>query len=1033
MAFDFSKLNFFTRLDARARVFVLFGGVIGVIVLIYLATSYFSSDQATLGPSQVAGAPSNLQSVPGGQLTAEYSKALQQANTQVAQQATMSGDSAVPTLMNYGGGQGNAAPSTNCNIICTDQQENVKYSLEEWVKQGKISPEVSAALQELANRNVPVKEFEIQLSQLVKDGKITPDQARDLLEQYKKQHKNTLLQESAAGMDTLIKSGTLPIEVANELLIAQKSNVSPQAYNAKLQQMVAEGKISADVARQLAGDYAQQVAREATNQRVANVREMAKNGQLVPEAEATLVQLEKDSPPLKDYAEKVQQMVNEGKLTPAAAQKLVDGYKEEKLRTATTSFVVDERISKAEDTSINSLEEMVKTGKVSRETANELISMIRKNVSVDEYENQLSQLVKAGKITPDDAQAKLDEYKTIKNLRQQQDNTSNNAIDVKQSEQNIVNSLDALTKLGKISSETANIITDSMKKNVSLQEHEAMLAKLVKEGKITPEDAQAQLDQYRSLKMKRDQQDMINNNSQAVKNSEDSIYRDLDEAVKSGKLSNELSQTISGMVKKNVSVEEYEALLQKEVKDGRLAPDVAAAMTEKYKKLKTLRDTPDSLQMLRKAEEATYRQLDDLAKAGTIAPDAAQTLSDLVQKNVSPQEYEAAVSKLVEQKKIPPDVGAAQIGQYASLKKLRNMRDSLQLMQANRAAPAAYREELQNWVKNGVITAEQATRLMDEYQSTGAASTGNAASDQTQAAIEALMAQAQPATATPADQFAAKTPKEIEREQILSQQQLQQMQKDEQAKFDALLGAMQGQASQLVSAWQPTAMSHTEGSGVDPAKEAAEKAALANGGTGSKSATDKSKSDSEGGAPLIKSGTILFAVLDTGVNSDYPNTPVMATIVDGQYKGAKLLGKLQLEKSVVGQQDRVSLTFSMMNMDAWIKSKSVNAFAIDPDTARTVLASHVDYHYMQRFGAIMATSFLEGYASAITQAGTSTTGIFGTSTTHPALSQSQKIFTALGQMGTTLGEATKNYVNLPPTVKVDAGVGLGILFMSDVT
>ena len=145
------------------------------------------------------------------------------------------------------------------------------------------------------------------------------------------------------------------------------------------------------------------------------------------------------------------------------------------------------------------------------------------------------------------------------------------------------------------------------------------------------------------------------------------------------------------------------------------------------------------------------------------------------------------------------------------------------------------------------------------------------------------------------------------------------------------------------------------------------------------------------------------------------------------------MGKLAVTKGVSGQLDRVSLNFTLMNRDDWMKSKSVTAFAIDPDTARTVLASSVDYHYLQRFGAIMATSFLQGYASAITNAGTSTTGIFGTSTTHPELSPSQKISTALGQVGQTLGAATQNYVNIPPTVKVDSGVGLGILFMGDVT
>jgi type IV secretory pathway VirB10-like protein len=97
------------------------------------------------------------------------------------------------------------------------------------------------------------------------------------------------------------------------------------------------------------------------------------------------------------------------------------------------------------------------------------------------------------------------------------------------------------------------------------------------------------------------------------------------------------------------------------------------------------------------------------------------------------------------------------------------------------------------------------------------------------------------------------------------------------------------------------------------------------------------------------------------------------------------------------------------------------------------MASEVNYHYMQRFGAIMATSFLQGYATGVTNEGTSTTGIFGTSTSHPSLSPANKIMVGLGQVGQTLGSVTQNYINIPPTVKVDSGVSLGILFMSDVS
>src|SRR5262249_6481187 len=139
------------------------------------------------------------------------------------------------------------------------------------------------------------------------------------------------------------------------------------------------------------------------------------------------------------------------------------------------------------------------------------------------------------------------------------------------------------------------------------------------------------------------------------------------------------------------------------------------------------------------------------------------------------------------------------------------------------------------------------------------------------------------------------------------------------------------------------------------------------------------------GPTVIKAGTIYFAVLDTAVNSDFPDTPVMATIVEGKYKGARVMGRIVTTKGVTGQMDRVTLNFTIMNDDSWPRTKGITAYGIDPDTARIAIASSVNYHYLMRYGSIIATSFLQGYASAITNAGTSTTGIFGTSTTHPEL------------------------------------------------
>ena len=274
--------------------------------------------------------------------------------------------------------------------------------------------------------------------------------------------------------------------------------------------------------------------------------------------------------------------------------------------------------------------------------------------------------------------------------------------------------------------------------------------------------------------------------------------------------------------------------------------------------------------------------------------------------------------------------------------------------------------------------------------------------------------------------------------QVYTQAQLTQQREAaerEQQRLQQAAGRMSGYAGGLIQFWAPPVMSHMKGTPDDKSKSSATGGA-SSGSSSSSSAGSASGSsaDSMLGAPLIKAGTILFAVLDTAVNSDYPDSPVLATIVDGKYKGAKLMGKLQITKGVSGQQDRIMLNFTLMNMDEWAKSKTSNAFAIDPDTARSALASSVNYHYMQRFGALMATSFLQGYGqAAMSSGGSQVASAFGTSSTNATLSPSSKMAVAVGQMAQAVGTATQNYTNRPPTVVVDSGVGLGILFMTDLS
>lgn len=186
---------------------------------------------------------------------------------------------------------------------------------------------------------------------------------------------------------------------------------------------------------------------------------------------------------------------------------------------------------------------------------------------------------------------------------------------------------------------------------------------------------------------------------------------------------------------------------------------------------------------------------------------------------------------------------------------------------------------------------------------------------------------------------------------------------------------------------------------------------------------------------LIKAGTILYASLDTAVNSDEPG-PIMCTVVQGDFKGAKVIGALQPAQSTDNRPEKVILSFTTMSPVNTDKSLKIKAVAVDPDSARTALASDVDHHYLLRYGTLLASSFATGYAKVISSQGSSvqTNTASGTTTTSmPSLSANQQIYAALGQVGQNVGTATSTYFNTPNTITVDQGTGFGLLVLDDVS
>lgn len=185
---------------------------------------------------------------------------------------------------------------------------------------------------------------------------------------------------------------------------------------------------------------------------------------------------------------------------------------------------------------------------------------------------------------------------------------------------------------------------------------------------------------------------------------------------------------------------------------------------------------------------------------------------------------------------------------------------------------------------------------------------------------------------------------------------------------------------------------------------------------------------------VVRTGDVLFAVVDTTVNSDEPS-PILATIVSGALKGSKLIGNFTIPPN----GDKLVIMFNTLSIPGAPRTSSISAYAIDADTARTALASRVDHHYLSRYGSLFAATFIEGFGNAFQSANTTVT-IGGTGggdniTVQNGIGRStlQNAVIALATVGKNFGQIAMQNVNRPATVEVFSGTGVGVLFTQDVT
>ncbi len=233
--------------------------------------------------------------------------------------------------------------------------------------------------------------------------------------------------------------------------------------------------------------------------------------------------------------------------------------------------------------------------------------------------------------------------------------------------------------------------------------------------------------------------------------------------------------------------------------------------------------------------------------------------------------------------------------------------------------------------------------------------------------------------------------------------------------------AMRNQVNLLIAAWQPK----EHASFAMPAR----KVLNTKDSSREQIPTNSEQAKSASSQIALRAGEISYAVLDTAVNSDEPG-PVTATIVQGVLNGTKLLGKIEIGQNA----QKAGLHFTLASVPAQRNSIAIDAWAIDPDTARTALASEVNQHYLMRYGTFFAASFLGGFSDALLKGGQRQQLIsspLGTTVQNDPYTTQQLLLAGAGNIGKQAAHSLAGLINRPATITINARIGIGVLFMAD--
>jgi intracellular multiplication protein IcmE len=179
------------------------------------------------------------------------------------------------------------------------------------------------------------------------------------------------------------------------------------------------------------------------------------------------------------------------------------------------------------------------------------------------------------------------------------------------------------------------------------------------------------------------------------------------------------------------------------------------------------------------------------------------------------------------------------------------------------------------------------------------------------------------------------------------------------------------------------------------------------------------------GTVLIPAGRGVYAHPILALNSD-ETSPAVFQADSGPIAGDRMIGSFER------QDDRLIIHVSSIVHQG--QTIGCDGVIIAPDTMEASVATGVDEHYLSRVILPAAAAFIQGLGQAIATTSNSVSVLspLGGATTATNLNFRQQLGVGAGVAGAQVGTFLNQAAPKGPTVTLDANVGVGVMFLTDV-